>query len=454
MFSLRCRCLVILLLFALTGCSNLPVRFAGSQESGTLTPVESPLTASLTPTQEEPLASPIPEGPSTPEQLPLDKPPQPLVSLLRLWLPPEFDPEKAGAAGALLKTRLEQFEAEHSGVKVEVRIKDLDGPGGLLESLAAASVSAPLTLPDLVLLPRPILESAALKGLLAPMDGLTDAMDDRSWFSYAQQLAHLETSTYGLPFAGDAMLLAYKPDLTGVVPHTLDDVSALGGVMLFPAADPHALHTLSMYLDGGGGLQDTQGRPLLDKSVLVKVLEFEQRASLAGAMPSWMTQYSDDTQVWDAFTGNQFPMAVTWASTFLKNLPDNPDDMAVSPLPSWDGSPFTLAAGWCWALAGQDPERNRLGLQLAEFLIDKQFMAEWNLAAGYLPPRVDALQSWENSELRQTIEQISYSAQIMPQADLVSSLGPEISQAVVAVLKAESDPQNAAQAVIDQVSQP
>jgi ABC-type glycerol-3-phosphate transport system substrate-binding protein len=379
---------------------------------------------------------------------------QPLGKLIRIWLPPEFDPEKDNTASRLFKSRLEQFEAEHPEVKLEIRIKNLDGPGGLLESLAATNVSAPLALPDLVLLPRPMLESAALKGLLTTLDGLTSVMDDPSWFGYAQQLAHLKVSTYGIPFAGDAMILAYKPSLTGAVPHTLDALIALGGVMLFPAADTQALLTLGMYLDGGGSLQDAQGRPSLDKTMLTKVLDFDQRASLAGVMPFWMTQYSDDQQVWEAFAGDQFPMAVTWASRYVKNKPDILDDLAMSPLPSWDGSPFTLANGWSWALAGQEPERNELSIQLAEFLIDKDFMAAWTLAAGYLPPRVDALQSWADVDLRRAVEQISFSAQLIPPADLISSLGPELAQAVVLVLKAEGDPQTAAQTVMDQVSSP
>ena len=76
------------------------------------------------------------------------------------------------------------------------------------------------------------------------------------------------------------------------------------------------------------------------------------------------------------------------------------------------------------------------------------------VAAGYLPPRVDALQSWQDADLRQMIEQISFSAQLMPPADLISSLGPALELALVDVLKAQSDPQTAAQAVIDQINQP
>jgi ABC-type glycerol-3-phosphate transport system substrate-binding protein len=91
---------------------------------------------------------------------------------------------------------------------------------------------------------------------------------------------------------------------------------------------------------------------------------------------------------------------------------------------------------------------------LAEFLTADEFLAAWSYAAGYLPPRVDALLRWQDEDLRQAIEQISYSAHLIPSIDLISSLGPALEQAVVKVLKAESDPQTAAQAVIDQVNQP
>jgi len=42
----------------------------------------------------------------------------------------------------------------------------------------------------------------------------------------------------------------------------------------------------------------------------------------------------------------------------------------------------------------------------------------------------------------------------LPPADLISSLGPALEQAVVNVLKAQSEPKIAAQTVISQISQP
>jgi ABC-type glycerol-3-phosphate transport system substrate-binding protein len=375
-------------------------------------------------------------------------------AMIRSWLPPEFDPAGNSPASQLLKARLDEFEAENPGIDLEVRVKALDGTGGLLDALAAANAAAPLALPDLVLLPRPLLESAALKGLLYPYDGLSSLMDDPSWFEYARQLAHLKASTYGMPFAGDAMLMAYHPSKIKNAPNGLEASISLGEVLLFPAADPQALFTLCMYLAAGGSLQDAAGRPSLDKDTLINILEIYERASQAGVMPYWITQYSDDEQVWETFMGEQFPMAVAWASTYLDHKLSEPADLTLATLPTPDGAPFTLATGWNWALAGQDPERRVLSVRLAEFLVEKEFLASWTYAAGYLPPRVDALQSWEDADLRRIIEQISYSARLTPPADLISSIGPAMEQAVVDVLKAQSDPQSAAQAAIDQINRP
>jgi ABC-type glycerol-3-phosphate transport system substrate-binding protein len=128
--------------------------------------------------------------------------------------------------------------------------------------------------------------------------------------------------------------------------------------------------------------------------------------------------------------------------------------MALTSLPTWDGTPFTLATGWSWALAAQDAEGRALGAKLAEYLVDSQFMGAWALAAGYLPPREDVLQTWEDGELRNTLQQISSSAQLMPASDLVSSVGPRLAQAVVKVLRAENDPETAAQSLINHINQP
>ncbi len=112
----------------------------------------------------------------------------------------------------LLQARLDEFQRRNPRVSIETRVKAVSGPGGLLDSLTTASAAAPQALPDLVALPRDLLETAALKGLLLPLDNLTTALDDPDWYAYAASLARLQKNIYGLPFAGDALVLGYHPN--------------------------------------------------------------------------------------------------------------------------------------------------------------------------------------------------------------------------------------------------
>lgn len=441
-------CVVLLCLISLAGCNGVPLQPGSNQSLGTTIP-------------EEILSTLVPGTPVAEETINPEAPLQTEVvtqtaagATLRIWLPPEFDPAGNSSANKLLKARLEEFETQNPGVDLEVRVKALDGPGGLLDGLATANAAAPLALPDLVLLPRALLESAALKGYLHPFDGLSSIGEDSNWFDYARQLAQLKDSTYGMPFAGDAMLVAYRPSMIGGIPNSLEDTISSGEVALFPAADPQALFTINTYLATGESLQDEEGRPWVDKETLLNILEIYQNASQGGVMPYWLTQYSNDEQVWDDFTSGQFPLAVSWASSYMEHQSAVPSDLSLAPVPTLDGTPYSLATGWSWALAGQDPDRREISARLAEFLVEKEFLSAWTYAAGYLPPRVDALQGWPEADLRRVFERISYSAQLMPPADLISSTGLTVEQAVVDVLKAQSDPQSAAQAAVEKINQP
>ncbi len=388
--------------------------------SGTLAPP----TTVVSPTQET--ATPTQAGPT----------------VLRMWLPPQFDPNSGTPAGDLLKQQLDTFSQRRPNVQVEVRIKALDGPGGLLDSLTNASAAAPLALPDVVALPRPDLETAALKGLLHPFDGLTPAMDDSDWYDYARQLGRLQNSTFGLPFAGDAMMLVYYTSQVPKPPADWGSVLGLTTPLAFAAADPQSLFTLAQYQAEGGAVRDDQGRPYLDPAALEKVLRFYLDASKNGVMPTWLTQLQNDDQVWEAFKERRASMAIAWNSLYFNQVITNTN---AAPLPTENGKAFTLATGWVWALASSQPDRLEMGAQLAEFLTDTTFLAAWTQAAGYLPPRPSSLDAWTNKDQQLMVRQIVLSASLYPSADIITSLGPPIQQATIQVLKQQTDPQTAAQ---------
>ena len=277
------RLVLALLLLLSVGCNvHLADQFALPVLSGS--PTEAQTTpALLTQTEPAPASfSPTPSASSTPERVN-----GPLT--LHIWLPPQFDPASGTKEGSLLKQRLEEFKVRRPGILLDVRIKALDGPGGLLDMLSTASAAAPGILPDLVALPRPMMEAAALKGLLHPFDGLMTALDNSDWYDYALQLAQLQKSTFGLPFAGDALILIYRPSIVGDPPRRLNNSQAIKGPLAFPAGDPQSLFTLLLYQAAGGPVQDEQGRPSLDPAVLAQVLSFYQDIGQAGDV---QTRYS------------------------------------------------------------------------------------------------------------------------------------------------------------------
>ncbi len=421
---------------SLAGCSLLPIDLPGAAR--TEVPTQTPtLWVEATPGQAQ-----------TPGPV---ETPQATVTLV-IWLPPEFDPAASAPASRLLYERLQSFLVLHPDVRLGIRLKALDGVGGLLDSLSTASAAAPLALPDLVALPRPMMETAALKGLLRPFDELTRVQLAADWYPYANELGHLQNSTFGLPFAGDALLLAYHPGSTLEPPLTWGETTAISGTLAFPASDPQALFPLSLYLASGGAIQDAQGRPTLDPTYLAPVLDFFAQAEDAGSLPYWLVQYETANQAWEAFTQHQVNQTLSWSSLYLPLAANEPGKVKAALLPAPDQTGFTLATGWVWALPTTQPTRQSLSAQLAEYLVDSSFLVQWAAAAGYLPTRSAAMQDWPQPESRQLVEQLATAAHPYPPADVMSALGPVLKQATLDVLAHQQTPQQAAEKAASDLS--
>lgn len=370
---------------------------------------------------------------------------------LRLWLPPEFDPTAGTPAAEILQQRLDEFVKRRPDVRLEVRVKALNGAGGIIDALSTSTAVAPLALPGLVALPRELLEVAALKGLLHSYDRLISSMDSTDWFTYAKQMAYVQNSLYGLPFAGDALVLVYRRAALAELPTDWNGFLSLEIPMVFPAADPEALITIAHYQARQGEILDPQGRPFLDRQVLEAVLEDLAEAEDAGLMPYWLTQYQTDAQVWEALQQKRADLVIAWSSQYLKEASQ---EFTLAPLPTPADNLFTLATGWVWALVEDDPVRQALYLELAEFLIEKDFLAQWTYALGYLPPRPSALQSWDDEQLRVVLSRVSFSARLPPTEDVLAILSQPLQQATIQVLKKQTDPVSAAQVAVQSLGLP
>ena len=397
-------------LIFLAGCSSLAPLLAQ------LTP--SPAAATASP--EGPQTTPPPEPDATETARPATEP-----RILRVWLPPQFDPNAGTASANLLKQRLADFEAQHPGLEIEVRVKAEEGEANMLNALSVTSMAAPSALPDLVALSRPALEAAALKGLLHPIDGLSTTLQDPNWYGYARQLGQIENIGYGLPFAGNVFALVYRSELAKFT--NWEEILASEALLSFPAGDPQGLVGLALYVSGGGEIVTPQGSPILDQDVLTRVLALIEDGLGASMLSPSLAIVGTDSQALQLYRDRNANMVITWASNYRPV-----SDEYIMPLPGLDETPYSFATGWMWSLAGSNAENQALAVELAEYLIADEFIGEWTREAGYLPTRPSSVDGQDP-----TIAALVESAKPIPSNDVLSVLGQLMQDALIRVLNGE-----------------
>jgi ABC-type glycerol-3-phosphate transport system substrate-binding protein len=353
-------------------------------------------------------------------------------------LPPQFNPASGNDAANLLGERLAAFERQHRGVKLEVRIRKSSEEEDIVNFLSLTSLAAPAALPDLVLLSRPDLESAALRGLLHPIDGLSNSLEDPNWFAYARQLAHIQNTGYGLTFAGDAPVLIYYPELGTLV--TWEDVLGSDGHLVFAAGNPQGLVGLSLYASAAGKILDAEGLPTLEQEPLLRVLNLVEDGISKEVFPTSLANVTTEAQTLQIYRTGSANKGIIWILNYRSS-----EDGAITPLPGLGEAPFSYATGWVWALAGSKSENQQLAVELAEFLVQDPFLGKWTRATGYLPARPSSLR-----EADRTMAAILESAHPIPSNDVTAVLGPLMQEALTRVLNGES-PETVAGSVIEKL---
>lgn len=375
--------------------------------------------------------------------------PEPITGLT-LWVLPEMDPALESEASQILNSRLQLFSDLNDGIEIDVRVKAPSGVGGLLDALTATNAAAPDALPDLIVLTRPDLETAALKGLIHPLDGLTEIPDDNDWYGFTKEMALLQGGTFGLPFAADSLVMVYRTSSFDEFPGTWSGLFESESALAFPAESDQSLFQMSLYQAAGGSLQDNQRRPMLEVAPLTETFRLFQQGLDSGSFTQDLSQYQTSAQVWTAFREGQANLVVTWLSDYLQDMPE---DAVVTPVFSVDNSQVTMGTGLSWALATQDENRFPIAMSLAEFLVDPEFLAEWDAAAGYLPPRPSALERWQDQDLRSSLNQIALMTRLRPSNDIIASIGPVIKEQTRQVLQGMVDPSQAAQVAVESLEE-
>lgn len=417
-------------LLVLTGCSSLQSIDADWINSFLHTPTPVPasiVTASPQPTQAALTATPEP---------------QPAVSeptILRIWLPPQFNPNTNTTASTLLKQRLATFEADHPGYAVEVRVKSEEGEADLLNSLAVTSMAAPNALPDLIALPRASLEAAAQKRLIQPLEDLPADLQNMDWYPYARELGKVDGTMYGLPFAGDALVIIYRPELVWI--KNWDSILLSESHLIFAGADPQAQVGLALYVSAGGELQDAQGKPTLDSETLTTVLELFAKGLSAGIFPEASINLATEQQVMQEYRARRTEMVLAHYSQFRPA-----QDGLLQPLMGLNVDHLTFASGWVWAFPSQKAETRPISLELVQYLMADEFLPRWSTESGYLPTYPSSL----TAPAVESVTDVIQAAQLAPSNNVMETLGPLMQEAIKRVLDGEQ-PAVVARAIVEKL---
>lgn len=435
--------LFIALLLTVTGCSLLQP-----------TPTSTPISPLPLPTLPLPTSTPTP----TPQ-------PESLLITLTLWVPEQLSPYSDEPGAAVLAQQLDDFNASHPDIQVEVIVKQAHGRGGLLDFLRTARDAAPSVVPDLVVLDAAELETATVAGLIQPLDDLLSPSITASRFPFATTLGAVEEQTMGFVVAADMQHLAYRPALSESPPISWAQVISPPIPFLFPAGGLDRQvndATLIQYLAAGGKVADPDGNPWLDEEVMVSVLGFYSDCTSAAVIsptfdtpaisPTLVLDITDADQAWERFQEGEGGMTVVRANRYWLEAgeTDEADEIiAAAPIPTHDGQPFSIARGWAIALVADDPARQSLAMLLLDWLIAPNHSAQWTQASGYLPGTRDALRLWSISSVdRATLRSVMEAAVPPPPPKALAIVGPAMQEALEAVLRGWDTPEEAAAAAV------
>src|SRR5579859_2129734 len=427
----------------LAGCGLLPGPARATPTAGTPAP-------RLTQTARASTGTPAPDRTLTPAAVTPATPAGAPVALL-VWLPPEFTPDVSTRSGQLLSDQIQAFETAHPGTAVEIRTKAASGAGGLLNALSTAANAAPSVLPDVIALSRDDLATASAAGLVTPLDTLLPAETLADFYPYSLAMARVGGLWVGLPFAGDARVLAYMSTAYDEPPLHWSDV--VTGPMALPVAEPTGLTVLDSYLASGGTLADANGKLHVDPEALSMTLEAYQHLQTAGILLPNTLDYADAATAWQALRERRANLAVTSAQLFFAEYL-RVSGASATLLPTMGEPPVALADGWSCAVVNTAPERHALAAQLIRWLDAPEQNGPWSEAAGVLPTRAASLALWKETGPSGVAQQVVAHAQLQPLASVLAAVGPALQEALTTVLNGRATPFAAAAVAAAAVNQP
>lgn len=366
---------------------------------------------------------------------------------LTLWIPDNFAVNSSEQVQKLLDDRVVTFTQTNPNIKVDIRYKNIGSQENMMELLNTTSRVAPSILPDVVLLNRNDMEIAALKGLLVPLDGYFVNGIENEPFPGFLSMARLQGSLFGLPAAGDVLLLVGRKNSYPTL-STWQNIYSSGMKVGTNFSDPGSTAFVSLYLSAGGSLVDGSGKPHLDQDALTKLITMVRTTREYLVFPEWSKLSSDWKDVTRHFTNGDTDLEINWYSSTRDSSSGTYTYYAV---PGLVEKPASVLTGWFWSVANPAQERQAASKELLNYLYQPVFASTWSETAGYLPV---TSQQWPQSDAtQQLLQSILNSAEPLPDTSIMITIGPVIRDAAIRAYSTNDPIEDITKAAIARINQ-
>ncbi len=429
---MRLRLLTFVAVWMLVSCAApaaQPTQMAGTESISTLAPA--------TPTN-TPVLAVTPE--STPNAI-----------TLTLWWPEPLAPIDNQAASNLLVEQIQAFEAANGDMTVNFRLKNDQDVGGIMSTLKSASLVAPGALPDLTLLRRNDMISAAQAGLIMPIDEHAEASILDNLHPMVNALGRVNGRLYGLPYNLEVEHMAYQAGAYSLDRWSFANVLAQKAAFVFAAGRANSLSDvfLVQYRDATGTLESSTISA--DADQLRTLFQFYQQAVSEKLIDPTVLQYVIPDDFRGGLVQGDIPAGVVTSTLYLRMVAEGAK-LDYAPIPTVSGEPTTVVDGWMWVLTSADSERQMAAMRFLNWMEDADRQGKYNQTISMLPSQRSALRQWEDPNYAAFIDTLLNNA-TMPLIESSSGVAARtIQSALVSVINGQRSAEQATQDVMTQLS--
>ena len=332
----------------------------------------------------------------------------------------------------LINAQIENASNQIPPVRIDYRVKENSEDSSIFEFLEKAYLAAPQAMPDLIVLPYEIMEIAAEKEYIMPINqDIVALFADENIFPFAKQMAQVDGVYYGVPFIADLMTMVVRDDQQELSKWV--DILSSNKVLRNPLADESSLLTFLLYESLEGDIDTSQGFIELDTSKLAQVFSFYYEASQNGLMPSWLNEYNSYQSLWEDSIESTDNI-ITWYSSYADGYVDS---FSAELIPTESGEDITYADGYVICVTNKGEENYAEKLSVINTFTDSLFIANYALEKNKAPVSSTSLEFWGESKNAAVVSYLAPSAIIKPSVNVLNEAGTIINNYLNQILNNE-----------------